>query len=134
MAQSSGLRLLRPGYLRLAERYLRSATVSAPATSAPSIQDAKAAKKGATYSYCHLTAVKMRIAGVVDLVKQQVATGNTGRLFAVVHVGGQQFKVTENDVILLHHNRPLDIGDRIRLEKVCNVDMLSDCSLFDDRC
>uniref|UniRef100_A0A914UWH4 Large ribosomal subunit protein bL21m n=1 Tax=Plectus sambesii TaxID=2011161 RepID=A0A914UWH4_9BILA len=113
MAQTSGLRLLRSGCLRLGERYLRSAAVSAPATSfGSSIQDAKATRKG-----------------VVDLVEQQVATGNTGRLFAVVHMDGQQFKVTENDVIILHHNRPLDIGDRIRLEKVLMVGA-KDFSLF----
>lgn len=56
--------------------------------------------------------------GVIELVEQQVAAKNTGRLFAVVYLCGQQFKVTDNDVIILHHNRPLDVGDRIHLEKV----------------
>ncbi len=40
------------------------------------------------------------------------------RLFAVVHLCDKQFKITQEDIILLHDNRPFDIGDQIRLEKV----------------
>lgn len=40
------------------------------------------------------------------------------RLFAVVYINGRQFKVGENDLITLQDNLPLDIGDKIRLEKV----------------
>ncbi|VDK36612.1 unnamed protein product [Anisakis simplex] len=40
------------------------------------------------------------------------------RLFAVVYINGRQFKVGENDLITLQDNVPLDVGDKIRLEKV----------------
>ena len=40
------------------------------------------------------------------------------RLFAVVYVNGRQFKVGENDLISLSGNIPVDIGDKIKLEKV----------------
>lgn len=40
------------------------------------------------------------------------------RLFAVVYIDKRQFKVSENDLIVLYDNVPLDVGDKIKLEKV----------------
>lgn len=40
------------------------------------------------------------------------------RLFAVVYINRRQFKVSENDLIVLYDNIPVDVGDKIKLEKV----------------
>lgn len=56
-----------------------------------------------------------------DLIKnvnKQVAESNEGRLFAVVHLCGKQFKVTAGDIILVEGYWPPDSGDSIKLEKV----------------
>lgn len=56
-----------------------------------------------------------------DLIKnvnKQVAESNEGRLFAVVHLCGKQFKVTSGDIILVEGYWPPDTGDSIKLEKV----------------
>ena len=42
------------------------------------------------------------------------------RLFAVVMIGGSQFKVTTEDVIVVRNHFYPTIGDKIRLEKVIN--------------
>ena len=43
------------------------------------------------------------------------------RLFAVVMIGGSQFKITTEDIILVRNHFYPTIGDRIRLEKVLLV-------------
>ncbi|KAK5643280.1 hypothetical protein RI129_007125, partial [Pyrocoelia pectoralis] len=40
------------------------------------------------------------------------------RLFAIVHVAGKQFKVTEGDVIIIEGYWPPTAGDKINLDKV----------------
>lgn len=55
---------------------------------------------------------------VIDAVNNQIMSGTTGRLFAVVHVLGKQFKITENDLILLQGDIAMGIGDKIILEKI----------------
>ncbi|KAM7359154.1 mitochondrial ribosomal protein L21 [Cochliomyia hominivorax] len=55
---------------------------------------------------------------VFDKVNQQLAKGEEGRMFAVVHLCGKQFKVTAGDIILVEGYWPPTIGDEIRLEKV----------------
>ncbi|XP_045196449.2 39S ribosomal protein L21, mitochondrial-like [Mercenaria mercenaria] len=53
---------------------------------------------------------------------EEAAKGeNLGRLFAVVHLGGQQRKVTTEDVVIVNGFFPPQIGDKIRLEKVMLV-------------
>lgn len=44
------------------------------------------------------------------------------RLFAVVMVGGSQFKVTTEDVILVKNHFYPTVGDKIRLEKVIKIE------------
>lgn len=51
-------------------------------------------------------------------INKQIATNKTGRLFAVVQVCGKQFKVTENDIIIIEGFWPPNIGDHLKLEKV----------------
>lgn len=41
-----------------------------------------------------------------------------GRLFAVVHVNGKQFKVTPEDIIIVQNYFPPIVGEQIRLHKV----------------
>ncbi|KYO41589.1 39S ribosomal protein L21, mitochondrial isoform B [Alligator mississippiensis] len=58
---------------------------------------------------------------VVQRVNEMIATGQYGRLFAVVHLASKQWKVTSEDLILMENVLPAECGDRIRLEKVLLV-------------
>ncbi|XP_020375231.1 39S ribosomal protein L21, mitochondrial [Rhincodon typus] len=58
---------------------------------------------------------------VVQNVKTLISTGAYGRLFAVVHFASRQWKVTNEDLILIENHIEADCGDRIRLEKVLLV-------------
>ncbi|XP_005313278.2 large ribosomal subunit protein bL21m isoform X1 [Chrysemys picta bellii] len=60
-------------------------------------------------------------AEVVQKVNEMIATGQYGRLFAVVHFASKQWKVTSEDLILMENVLPAECGDRIRLEKVLLV-------------
>uniref|UniRef100_A0A1I8Q689 Large ribosomal subunit protein bL21m n=1 Tax=Stomoxys calcitrans TaxID=35570 RepID=A0A1I8Q689_STOCA len=55
---------------------------------------------------------------IFDKVNQQLAKNEEGRMFAVVHLCGKQFKVTDGDIIIVEGYWPPTIGDEIRLEKV----------------
>jgi ribosomal protein L21 len=43
------------------------------------------------------------------------------RLFAVVSIGGSQYKITTEDIILVRNQFYPTVGDRIRLEKVSRL-------------
>ncbi|XP_034978655.1 large ribosomal subunit protein bL21m [Zootoca vivipara] len=58
---------------------------------------------------------------IVQKVNELIATGQYGRLFAVVHFAARQWKVTSEDLILLNNDIPAECGDRIRMEKVLLV-------------
>lgn len=51
-------------------------------------------------------------------MNNQIAQQNEGRLFAVVHLVGKQFKITTGDIIIVEGYWPPNIGDKIRLDKV----------------
>ncbi|CAG9865171.1 unnamed protein product [Phyllotreta striolata] len=55
---------------------------------------------------------------IVKKVNDLVANNAHGRLFAVVHLAGKQFKVTDGDVIIIEGYWPPDVGDKITLDKV----------------
>uniref|UniRef100_A0A8D1Y4X1 Large ribosomal subunit protein bL21m n=1 Tax=Sus scrofa TaxID=9823 RepID=A0A8D1Y4X1_PIG len=57
-------------------------------------------------------------AEVVGQVNELIAAGRYGRLFAVVHFAGHQWKVTAEDLILIENELDVACGERIRLEKV----------------
>lgn len=57
---------------------------------------------------------------VVEAVEREWRQKNA-RLFAVVYINRRQFKVSENDLIVLYDNIPVDVGDKIKLEKVLVV-------------
>ncbi|XP_048042102.1 39S ribosomal protein L21, mitochondrial [Megalobrama amblycephala] len=58
---------------------------------------------------------------IVQKVKSLIEKGEYGRLFAVVHFAGRQWKVTNEDLILIENHIDAACGDRIRLEKVLLV-------------
>lgn len=58
---------------------------------------------------------------VTTEINNQIEKGKAGRLFAVVHLCGKQFKVTESDIIIIHGYWPPTAGDRIKLDKVLLV-------------
>ncbi|XP_021489868.1 large ribosomal subunit protein bL21m [Meriones unguiculatus] len=60
-------------------------------------------------------------AEVVRKVNELIATGQYGRLFAVVHFASHQWKVTAEDLILIENELDIKCGERIRLEKVLLV-------------
>lgn len=57
---------------------------------------------------------------VSSLISKQLSNKFT-KLFAIVHVNGRQFKISQNDLIVLDQNQPVEIGDKIKLEKVLAV-------------
>lgn len=56
---------------------------------------------------------------VIEKVDSQVREGLAGRLFAVVYLQGKQHLVTPGDLVVVQTPFPPNIGDAIRLEKVC---------------
>lgn len=61
---------------------------------------------------------RRRHAAVVSTVNRLVERQEFGRLFAVVHFAGRQWKVTDQDLILIENHIEAECGDRIRMEKV----------------
>lgn len=55
---------------------------------------------------------------VVETINKKILNAEEGRLFAVVHLCGKQFKITAGDIILVEGYWPPTTGDRIRLDKV----------------
>ena len=47
-----------------------------------------------------------------------LVANRTNRLFAVIYINKRQYKVSQDDIIHLEDNVPLDVGERIKLEKV----------------
>lgn len=64
---------------------------------------------------------RIRHAAVVSTVNQVIHQQDFGRLFAVVHFAGRQWKVTNEDLILIENHIEADCGERIRMEKVLLV-------------
>ncbi|XP_075044095.1 large ribosomal subunit protein bL21m [Mixophyes fleayi] len=58
---------------------------------------------------------------LVKKVNNLIATGQFGRLFAVIHFASKQWKVTNEDLVLINGSFEAQCGDRIRLEKVLLV-------------
>lgn len=65
--------------------------------------------------------VRNRHAAVVGSVNQRITQQDFGRLFAVVHFAGRQWKITNEDLILIENHIDADCGERIRMEKVLLV-------------
>lgn len=61
---------------------------------------------------------KLNISSKVVNAMEQEWKQRNARLFAIIYINKRQFKVSENDLIVLYDNLPLDVGDKIKLEKV----------------
>ncbi|XP_023016384.2 mitochondrial ribosomal protein L21 [Leptinotarsa decemlineata] len=55
---------------------------------------------------------------IINTVKNLTNDNKEGRIYAVVHVAGKQFKITSGDVIVVEGYWPPEIGDKITLDKV----------------
>ena len=55
---------------------------------------------------------------IIDKIDSQLATGEVGRMFAVIHAAGKQRKVTMDDIVVLDKHITADVGERIRFNKV----------------
>jgi large subunit ribosomal protein L21 len=55
---------------------------------------------------------------IISKVNKQLQKQSEGRLFAVVHICGKQFKVTTEDLIIIEGHWAPQIGDQLKLEKV----------------
>ncbi|XP_044735969.1 39S ribosomal protein L21, mitochondrial [Chrysoperla carnea] len=55
---------------------------------------------------------------IISKIKEQVAKKEHGRLFAVVHVAGKQFKITSGDIIIIEGYWPPTVGDQLTLDKI----------------
>lgn len=58
---------------------------------------------------------------VISKVNNLIVKNDYGRLFAVVHLCGKQFKVTTEDLIVLEGYWPPTVGDKLNLEKILLV-------------
>ncbi|EFN82727.1 39S ribosomal protein L21, mitochondrial [Harpegnathos saltator] len=58
---------------------------------------------------------------VTNEINNLITTNRTGRMFAVIQICGKQYKVTENDIIVIQGFWPPNIGERMKLEKVLLV-------------
>jgi len=58
---------------------------------------------------------------IVERINQQVKENSEGRLFAIVHINGKQFKVTPEDIITVQRSFLPTLGDQIRFQKVLLV-------------
>lgn len=58
---------------------------------------------------------------ILEKVQSRITDASHGRLFAVVHIAGKQFRVTDGDLIAVQGRTPTRIGDALRLEKVLLV-------------
>jgi len=55
---------------------------------------------------------------LVEKVKSAMSSDlSFNRIFAIVHIGGKQFKITSNDIIMIH-KIAAKCGDKIRLRKI----------------
>ncbi|KAF7267326.1 mitochondrial ribosomal protein L21 isoform X2 [Rhynchophorus ferrugineus] len=58
---------------------------------------------------------------IIKKINDQIAQSQEGRLFAIVHLAGKQFRITEGDVLVVEGYWPPNCGDKISLDKVLLV-------------
>merc|ERR1712126_150076 len=59
---------------------------------------------------------------IFDKVKKEMTKDvDLGKVYAIVYIAAQQFKVSTNDIIIIHKRIEADCGDMIRLEKVLSI-------------
>ena len=85
--------------------------------------------------WCSSTPIKYLYfdhADVLQKVESEIQS-NLCRLFAVVYLAGQQFKVTIDDIIQIQQHIPADVGERICLKKVGCLDHILHPSYYTRR-
>lgn len=65
-------------------------------------------------------AEKLASRALIDKVNNHIATG-PGRLFAIIQINAKQYKIVENDLLLIERNWSPEVGDRLTFEKVLLV-------------
>ena len=61
---------------------------------------------------------RIKSRAIIQKVNEHIASGNAGRLFAVIYVHGKQFRVASNDILVLERWWPPTVGDEVVFEKV----------------
>lgn len=67
---------------------------------------------------------------VINTVNNILEENRQGRVFAIVHLCGKQFKVTAGDLVLVEGYWQPTIGDQIKLEKVDKHGISIQCGIF----
>lgn len=62
----------------------------------------------------------------ITKINEQLKSSKIGRMFAVVHICGKQFKVTDGDIVVVEGYWAPTVGDQIRLDKVKSLAQLND--------
>lgn len=104
--------------LNLASKTLSTSRISAAAASSLNARPSSISVSQ-EYVVDDTVAQKSFSDGIIQTVNEAVKNNN--RLFAVVHICGKQFKVTDNDLVLIDGYWPPNVGDRIKLQKVLLV-------------
>ncbi|XP_072319328.1 large ribosomal subunit protein bL21m [Eucyclogobius newberryi] len=111
-----------PALLQAAVR-LQSSVRGAPAPALPPVAKTSLSQPpwASAPSPVSLEEEQRQSAAVVAAVNSVICGQDYGRLFAVVHFAGRQWKVTDEDLILVENHIEAECGDCIRLEKVLLV-------------
>lgn len=64
---------------------------------------------------------KIQSRAIIEKVNNHIASGNAGRLFAVIHAQGKQYRVATEDILIIARNWPPQQFDNIIFEKVMLV-------------
>ncbi|XP_022166419.1 39S ribosomal protein L21, mitochondrial [Myzus persicae] len=107
--------------LNLASKTVQTVSTNRIAVAAASSQNVRSFSVPISQEYVvdNTIAHKTFSDSVIQTVNEAVKNNN--RLFAVVHICGKQFKVTDNDLVLIDGYWPPNVGDRIKLQKVLLV-------------
>lgn len=95
----------------------RSVSIT-PAAALPKTQFSHLSEPNTTTTANAVTDTVATRRRVFENVNTLVQHQQEGRLFAVVHLCGKQFKVTAGDIILVEGYWPPTTSDKIRLDKV----------------
>lgn len=104
--------------LNLVSKTIQTVSTSRIAASSPILRSFSTPVRQ-EYVVDDTVALKTFSDSIIKIVNEAVIQNN--RLFAVVHICGKQFKVTDNDLVLIDGYWPPNVGDRIKFQKVLLV-------------
>lgn len=64
---------------------------------------------------------KVKSRAIIEKVNIHIASGDTGRLFAIIHAQGKQYRVARDDILIIPRNWPPTQFDKLTFEKVLLV-------------